>query len=586
MKKFILRLSSLIGLWLIWLFIYTIYNINSNLNFEFWEGNNSEEVELIIWNDICSEDTCDKNWNILEEADNKQISLNNKLEVLNKEEDKINLKQENNNKKILENQDISLDNLLEESDLNKDKLTEKTIKQDNKNQENAKILDKEIYITSNQEFLKIITKLEKIENWWVILLQNSLLNIEYWSKNVFPKEIKNILSKESESKSQVNINKEQNNLKEEDITKGKEEKENKKDNITEENKNKENKNIDHKALLNAKKANPNLIPKKVYWYSEFINSQYYTSGKIASDERYGFYSLAKDKPEILTALKQNLTIEQDWNILETWYRVPWDFKNNVSSFSIYEIISKDLTNKNLDYLIKEDKLLLQAEKWLGDKLKLDRYTKIKDNRTVFIEEFAEWNYRCMYWSDRLNDKYIVMYSGCGLKDIYTLDSRLFFSDFYLKNKLKSLDRDRLNDIKHNKFPYFYSFENSIRQYDEDWENIIANIIKKDSEIITTFSNKKLNCSQALDLPVLLCVWEYPWAKLEWYKLLFLNTNKYISLENNEKEDYVWCYFDNQDSISFTENKKEIMTDCYFDWKVVTNQFFDLNGKFLREEELK
>jgi len=96
------------------------------------------------------------------------------------------------------------------------------------------------------------------------LLQNSLLNIEYWSKNVFPKEIKNILSKESESKSQVNINKEQNNLKEEDITKGKEEKENKKDNITEENKNKENKNIDHKALLNAKKANPNLIPKKVY----------------------------------------------------------------------------------------------------------------------------------------------------------------------------------------------------------------------------------------------------------------------------------------------------------------------------------
>ena len=220
-------------------------------------------------------------------------------------------------------------------------------------------------------------------------------------------------------------------------------------------------------------------------------------------ENYGFYFLPKNREKNLTTEKFYFFINNFSQISFLWREI---FSGNLEKF----------TDKK-NYLFLADEFSRQ-----NPPQKLLRAAKKNGDRKILSEEFENGKFRCAYFLERLDENFVVFYSGCGEKTKFFPAKKKLASKNFLQKKLRELEKSRVAKIDKK----FFTFQNSIRSFD------FKNKTEKIEKIVRdSFDPRALECEQKFTAPVLFC-WENFYENYgESLKLFFLNSQKYFAPEN-------------------------------------------------------
>lgn len=289
-------------------------------------------------------------------------------------------------------------------------------------------------------------------------------------------------------------------------------------------------------------------------------------GNQLGAEVYGFFFLPQEE-------EQKIITEGNKKESEGFYLA--DAYGSSITFSPSELLSGDIRPYTLELDNPRKKLLLSLQpafydKELPLKQSLTRKTFNIGDRKIFTEELSGGPLKCGYFTERINENYIVFYSGCRPKAEFDNNIKTLLTKETLEKDLSKLETNRLKKLKEktkNKTRY-YTFQNSIRSYNPTKnEESILKILEN-----SFFSAKELRCKQQKNYPILRCTWSGYENYGETYRIFFINTNKYEELEN--------CKTDKYNNIKTTEDKVTVICDQNPAEKTTEQETYDFNGNLI------
>lgn len=219
-------------------------------------------------------------------------------------------------------------------------------------------------------------------------------------------------------------------------------------------------------------------------------------------------ALAHDYSFVYLPLSQEQAMLQRMSSLKRYERGILLFGLVYIGFSPYELVSGTIVPYKDTEEAEDDRRLSRLFQYgyIEDLVtQIVRKVEVRGEREFFIEEFRYGTDRCLYFTQRLNDDFVVLFSECGLKAVLDPAIKGFLSKEELLVKLETLEAERLVKIKKaaqeaGRDTYYYAAFNSIRSYSlkNDKEEVLA------YHEIPNLDSTRVGCLQLGEQPIMLC----------------------------------------------------------------------------------
>lgn len=161
-----------------------------------------------------------------------------------------------------------------------------------------------------------------------------------------------------------------------------------------------------------------------------------------------------------------------------------------SSFYVSSFLSggiNPITN-SAEYLEYQDQLIISSPRVENDQVYsldfLERRVFEKDNRSVFSEEYKDGNLRCIYFGERLDKDYILVFSQCGTKILLNPGRLNLMTNEQLLNELAEYEIMRIERTLQmhgdESGELYYVHQGTIRKYIE--QDSSEEILRSDVDV--------------------------------------------------------------------------------------------------------